>query len=449
MSYRDAITLALRGVLRRPGRAALTVSAVALAAALLVALLVIARTAETRVLGQLSKGGPLAGIRVAAAAPDAGSLDSDQLETGASRDLGDDVVRRIQALPDVRSVVRILSVPAIVSADEPLELADGSEAHLRTRRRDPDGVLLETFVGADLRLAAQLPLTVLAGRLPSVGSRTEVAVTPAHLERFDLTKDDAAKILGTELVIGAPRLDRLGGSVVNRVRWTRVTVVGVIAQEAADGELLGAIEQTQPAQAWTNAGQPFDRGRDIQTSSSPYTGLFVVARGLDQVGPVRAAIDGIGYATSAPENLLASVQRYLRVVEIVLAGIGLIALLIASLGITNALLAAVRERRREIGVLKAIGARDRDVLRVFLLEAGMLGMIGGAVGTLLGLAIAATVGSVVNGYLTSQGLVGIHVGVPTSIVAGSVLGATVLAVLAGAIPAWRAARLPAREAVDA
>ena len=79
----------------------------------------------------------------------------------------------------------------------------------------------------------------------------------------------------------------------------------------------------------------------------------MVANGLGSVSAVRARITAVGYSTSAPENLIASVQRYLHVVEIVLSGIGAIALVIASLGISNALLAAVRERRREIGVLKA------------------------------------------------------------------------------------------------
>ena len=85
-------------------------------------------------------------------------------------------------------------------------------------------------------------------------------------------------------------------------------------------------------------------------------------------------------------------QRYLHVVEIVLAGIGLIGLVIAALGITNAMLAAVRERRREIGVLKAIGARDRDVRRIFLLEAATLGFIGGAIGTTAGWLTARALG---------------------------------------------------------
>ncbi|MBA3956543.1 MAG: hypothetical protein H0X58_07755, partial [Acidimicrobiia bacterium] len=77
MSWRDALALAGKGVQRRPGRAVLTVLAVALAAALLTALLTIAGTAETKVLDELAKGGPLAGIKVAAAEPDPGQIDQD------------------------------------------------------------------------------------------------------------------------------------------------------------------------------------------------------------------------------------------------------------------------------------------------------------------------------------------------------------------------------------
>jgi uncharacterized protein YcfJ len=445
--FRDAVALAARGFSRRPGRAVLTVVAVALAAALLVALLTIARTAETRVLGQLSKGGPLAGIKVAAAAPDPTQLDRDDPRTGRARDIDDAAARRIAALRDVRSVVRVVGARAVVAVPASLRLTDGRTVHPVSRRADPAGVAFETVVGADLRFASSLPLDVIAGRLPSVRARTEIAVTPAHLALLGLKDSDAAGVVGTELEVGSPQLRETGGRDRFEVRWTRLQVVGVVAQEAADGELLVPIAQAQAARDWTLGGT--DRGRRVGLDRSPYTGLFVVATGLDRVAPARAAITAVGYSTSAPENLIASVQRYLRVVEIVLSGIGAIALLIASLGITNALLAAVRERRREIGVMKAIGARDRDVLLVFLLEAAVLGFLGGLAGTGLGIAIAKTVGAVVNGYLTSQGLAGTRIGVSLPVIAGGVLGSAALATLAGVIPAWRAAHLSPREAVDA
>ena len=190
---------------------------------------------------------------------------------------------------------------------------------------------------------------------------------------------------------------------------------------------------------WTAAGDPTV---DPDADRSPYAGLFVIAQGLDTVPSVRAAIEAVGYSTSAPENLIATVERYVHVVEIVLTGIGVIALAIASLGITNALLAAVRERRREIGILKAVGARDRDVLRSFLIEAAVMGAVGGVIGTVLGLALARLVAAIVDGYLTSQGLAGVHVSTPYLLGVATVVGATLLAVVAGAVPARRAARLP-------
>ncbi len=76
-------------------------------------------------------------------------------------------------------------------------------------------------------------------------------------------------------------------------------------------------------------------------------------------------------------------------------------------------------------------------------------MLGGLLGTLLGLGLASLVGVVVNGYLRSQGLVGVRPELPVAIAVAGVVGAGLLAVAAGAVPARRAARLPAREAVEA
>jgi putative ABC transport system permease protein len=98
--------------------------------------------------------------------------------------------------------------------------------------------------------------------------------------------------------------------------------------------------------------------------------------------------------------------------------------------------------------LKAIGARDRDVLFVFLIEASLLGALGGVLGSLGGWASASVVGIVVNSYLTAQGLLGVHLGPSWGVLLLGVLGSTLLASVAGAVPALKAARLPAREAVN-
>ncbi len=410
----------------------LTVLAVALAAALLTALLTIAGTAETRALDELANGGPLAGIKVAAAAPDPRQLGQDDARPGDPRILDDEALNRIAALPDVRTAIPIVTAGMFVTV--PAETASG-------RRMRP---FFTTAVGVDLSAASSLPISILAGRLPAPGSLTEAAVTEGWLERLGLEPTEAANVLGTETKMAAGRIREDGECCVGR--WIRLEVVGVVAQEAASGQLLVPLEQAQLARDWS--GQGPDGGREFDVSPSPYNGLFVVADGIDAVTTARAEITEIGYSTSAPENLIASVRRYLHVVEIILAAVGAIALVIAALGITNALLAAVRERRREIGVLKAIGARDRDVLAIFLVEASALGLAGGLLGTAVGWLTAAGVGQIVNSYLVDQGLVPVEVGLPVVVLLGGIAGSTLLALGGGVLPAMRAARLPAREAVS-
>ncbi len=463
--------MAATSIRRRFGRSVLTVAAVALAATLLTALVTIAGTARTKVLSELSKGGPLSGINVAAAEADPSQVDTDTPKPGPPKDLDDAIRSKIAALPTVKEVLPIVAAVVNVVVAEPPANADvlsrlpplpstvapttepPQHPHVTAPRPTVPGLSTpapfpETMVGIDLSRASLMPITILSGRLPVPHSLTEVAVTQGYLTRMGLTKKQAAAVVGTEVQLGAPRVFSDSGLPQRfRSRWVRTTIVGVVAQETAPGQFIVSLEQTRAARAWTAAGG--DAGGRVQIPTSPYSGLFVIANDLEKVNEVRRDITELGYSTSAPENLVASVQRYLRVVEIVLGAIGAIALVIASLGIANALLAAVRERRREIGVLKAIGARDRDVQRVFLFEAGALGLVGGTVGTALGFATALGVSAVVNQYLAAQGLVGVHLGLPVVVLVSAVFGSTMLALAAGALPARRAARMPAREAMEA
>ena len=427
MTWADAVLFAARGLVRRRGRAVLTLAAVALAAALLTALMMIAETGRTRVLDQLARGGPLAGIRVD------GDADDAQLE-------------RVRGLPSVAAVVPIVTTRQLVGTDG-LVLAAGP-AVADVPQRPPvvrAGTEFDGVVGVDLTQAANLPITVLAGRLPDPGATAEVAVDQRWLEDRGVVEGQEATVVGIELLLGAVREGPAGRRDPQAVRWTRAVVVGAVAQEAGRGDVLAPLATVLAAQTWSEGPTAVERAR--AEAGSTYDALFVVAQGLNQVDEARQQLTGIGLASEAPENLIASVLRYLHVVELVLAGIGAIALVIAALGIANALLAAVRERRREIGVLKAIGARNRDIRRIFLLEALALGLGGGLVGTALGWALARAVGAVVNDYLSAQGLAGVTVSLPLVVLAGGIVGSAVLALLAGTVPATRAARIPARDAM--
>ena len=462
MTWLDAIGLAGRELRRRPGRAALTLMAVTLATALLSALLAVAGTAQTRVLSQIANGGPLASISVSPAAPDPTQAGLDNPRSGPRRDLTAQALARIRALPHVRSVVPVTATDVVVVP--PAVPPRGSTACrepgacIRTAGNggEPDRPVppvSTAIVGVNLRQLGNLPVALLSGRFPAVDATDQVDVTQDYLSHLGLAKTKAANVVGSQVMIGSRRFagtqspGNSGSNVaVLGYRWTTATIVGVVQQEAAPGDVLAWPPLAQQDFNWVQSARQLG---DTDAPTSPYVQALVVADQLANVESVRTAIADIGYTSSAQESIITAVGHYLHVVEIVLSGIGVVALAIAALGIANVLMAAVRERRREIGVLKAIGARDRDVMRTFLVEAGTLGFVGGILGTALGAVIALVIGGLANHYLESQGLAGVKLDVPALLPLGGVLGATAVAIMAGVFPARRAARLPAREAMEA
>ena len=120
----------------------------------------------------------------------------------------------------------------------------------------------------------------------------------------------------------------------------------------------------------------------------------------------------------------------------------------ASIGIVNTLVMAILERRREIGIMKAIGASDSDVKRVFFAEAGAMGLVGGGAGVLLGWLIGRAINAGTNIYLARQGAGSVEVWyVSWWLVAGAIGFSLAVSLLAGWYPASRASRLDPVEAL--
>jgi len=431
VSWGATFRLALSSLLRRPARSGLTVLGVAVGSALLVALGSIASVAESRAVEHFGKGLPVGAIKVADDAPASWQLQTDDFQLAGHRDLNDSAIRQIRRLPNVRAVVPIQAAPVVVVPPS----------------GDSFGA---TMAGTDLGLGSDSPVSVLAGRLPAAASLTEVAVTQSYLDHTHPGGPPGAAV-GEPIQVAEPRVEAPGSEAPFRPRWFRAKVVGVVSQDVAGADLLVPLQQTTAAREWELSGAAAPPGlRGEGSIRSPYSALIVIADSIDTMHGVRVGIDQIGFATSAPEHVLAAVLRYLHVVDIVLVGIGAIAVLLAGLNIANALLTAVRERRREIGVLKAIGARDRDVVRWFLLEATLVGFLGGVAGTLAGLLLAQTLALKVSEYLTQQGIPieALRLqDLPFAVVLLGVGGSWLLALIAAAAPALRAARMPASEAM--
>ncbi|RME31874.1 ABC transporter permease [Candidatus Woesearchaeota archaeon] len=139
-----------------------------------------------------------------------------------------------------------------------------------------------------------------------------------------------------------------------------------------------------------------------------------------------------------------SFRTILNIVSAVLIGIASISLIVGGVGITNTMFTAVLERKREIGIMKAIGARNSDIVLLFLIEAGLLGLVGGLIGIGLGVGLGKLVEFAAYRAF-GESLIKAHF--PPLLIVGSLAFSFVLGSLAGALPAYRAGRLPPVEAL--
>jgi ABC-type antimicrobial peptide transport system permease subunit len=133
----------------------------------------------------------------------------------------------------------------------------------------------------------------------------------------------------------------------------------------------------------------------------------------------------------------------LALLQALLGSVGALALLVAALGVANTMMMAIYERTREIGVLKALGASAGEIRRLFTVEAGMIGLIGGFFGLIIGTLLGRLVDWIAHRYLISEGVTGVGLlsVVPWWLALGALIFAALIGIVAGLYPAARAARL--------
>jgi ABC-type antimicrobial peptide transport system permease subunit len=174
-----------------------------------------------------------------------------------------------------------------------------------------------------------------------------------------------------------------------------------------------------------------------------YRAIVVKAESRTQVADLRKHIEARGFETFAVQDMLKAISIVFTIIDVLLGFFGSIGLVVSFFGIANTMVMAVLERTREIGVLKALGARDRDVRRVFLLEAAGIGVAGGAlgvgVGWLVGVCLNALASHLLHDSLGDKGVAIFYV--PGWLAGASIGLSTFVAGVAGLYPAWRAARL--------
>jgi putative ABC transport system permease protein len=285
---------------------------------------------------------------------------------------------------------------------------------------------------------------------PQPASLVGKEITLRYAERRSLSSDEIAKENDIDAQLDAMMTG--GISIVSREKKLRIA--GVIESDPSAG--IGGFgggrvflpirvaEQLHAAQA--NDVQDFVRGGG--SGKPTYAALTIRVKNPKNVLQVEDAIKKLGFNAFSLLDAARSLRLVFTVFDLFLGLFGSLALTVASLGIINTLVMAILERRREIGVLKALGATDGDVRSLFFAEAGAMGLCGGILGVALGWLIGAALTGGTTIYLRQQDLPAVKISyVPWWLAASAIAFAVVVSLVAGLYPAGRAARLNPVEAL--
>ena len=188
-----------------------------------------------------------------------------------------------------------------------------------------------------------------------------------------------------------------------------------------------------------------------------YSGAMVKVKDMNQVAEVETEIKRMGFRTSSMEIIRKPMEREARQKQMMLGGLGAISLFVAALGITNTMIMSISERTREIGVMKSLGCFVRDIRRIFLLEAGCIGLLGGVTGTVFSYAVSFVMNMTSEGMSSSSmagameadmaGLPSRLSVIPWWLSLFAVLFSIAVGVGAGYYPAGKAVKISALEAI--
>ena len=249
-----------------------------------------------------------------------------------------------------------------------------------------------------------------------------------------------------------PDEEAMGFSIVPSEK--KFLVVGVTPTSESGGQVgfnnsgiylpLAVAEKLQVVQQ----GDLRDMSRSGQAQGVRYAALNIRASSPAAVAQLESNISHMGFAAFSLIDVTRNLRTFFAIFDMFLGIFGSLALAVASLGIINTLVMAILERRREIGVLKALGAADRDVRQLFFAEAGVMGLAGGVFGVLLGWAIGRGIQFATMIYLKRQGMNSPNIwSIPWWLVLGAIAFAVVVSLASGIYPASRAAKLDPVEAL--
>ena len=194
----------------------------------------------------------------------------------------------------------------------------------------------------------------------------------------------------------------------------------------------------------------YNRLNGIKDKTPEYSQVKLWVDDINNVDSVQEAVEAMGYNASSMAQVRKEMQGQLVVIQLVLGGLAGISLLVAAIGIANTMIMSIYERTREIGIMKVLGCFISNIRAMFLMEAGMIGLLGGGIGVAISYIISFFMnkfgGSLMSNMVGGDGSTPISI-IPLWLVLLALIFSSFIGLVSGFYPANRAVKISALEAI--
>jgi len=433
MSTFDLIALILDNLGRRKARVALTAVGVIIGTAAVVVLVSLAIGLQKNATQQLYGIGDLTQIQVY---PNYGDMGQVMYAGGGGGSVNS--TTPVQSLITSDSLTQLASIPGVISVI-PRDYIQGN-AILNYNR-------LETYaniVGVGADDLSYLGVDLQGGEY-SLAKGTAVigAMISTTFYNPQWRPGQAAPtppdLLGQTIKLVVIKYDQEGNEIRKSVP---LRIVGILQESRGESDysIYMSLDDVTSYNEWI-------MGRRINRNRDGYNQVVVKVANVDQVLDISDQITQMGFQAYTPQSYVQGINSFFLILQVIFGGVGAIALLVAAIGIANTMAMAILERTREIGLMKAVGATNRDVLSIFLGEASGIGFVGGLGGVILGWSAGQVINVLALSYLAGQSAQqggpppSTAVYTPLWLPIFALIFATLIGLLSGLYPALRAATM--------
>jgi len=287
------------------------------------------------------------------------------------------------------------------------------------------------FISTEVRHKDEVGFTLING------------VPAENFEEFFL--DSGAELQEGRFIRNGDRFEAVVGSKVIESMFDNPLKLGSkIEIEGKEFKIIGVLKEIGNSQDDNQINIPLDTAREIFNKPNDVDAIIAQVKSPDDIPLLQEKIErelerkrgDTNFQVVTATQILEQIGEILGIIQFVLVGIAAISLIVGGIGIMNSMYTSALERTKEIGIMKAIGAKNSDIFEIFLIESGLIGLVGGLFGTILGSVIALTIGE----FSKNAGFL-LNIKIEILVLVFGLAFAFVIGIFSGILPAVQAAKL--------